>query len=1164
MRSRIAGVLLSGVRSMDRFKLMPADKSRSRASIAVNWILAVAVVAGAAGAAHAQPSFSKVFLPDTIGPGGTSTLRFEITNNGETPASDLAFTDTLPASLVIASPANTATTCAGTLAAPSGGTTITFSDGAVAIFSSCFVSVDVTGATPGAHMNVSGPLTSSAGNSGSASATLTVATDRPGFTKVFTPSSVSRGARSTLTFTIDNTANATEVTTANFTDTLPSGMEIASPANAVTDCGSAPVTPTLTAAPGSSAIAFAYFGVGGFPAVGAGASCTVEVDVIATGAGLLGNTSSELLSTVSGDLRSSGKASAVLEVTSGTISLRKSFTNDPVPPGGTVNLQFVIDNLSRDASASNISFTDDLDATLSGLVATGLPLSNPCGAGSQLTGTGLLTLSGGNLGPGGSCTINVTLQVPTAASAGAYPNTTSAITANVGGSPFTGDPASETLFVESAPILTKEFIDDPVGAGGAVTLRFTITNSGSESITEIEFNDDLNAVIPFSLAANSLVAGNGNAEPMAGVCGAGSQLTLFDPPDIGMFVIPADPSQLIFTGGSLAPAGSAGERCTFDVVLDVDSGVPAGTYTNTTSSTTATVGMNSVTGSPASDDLVIVGAPRLTKEFTDDPVAPGGTVTLKFTLDYTGDNVVSDATDITFTDDLAAAITGLAATGLPLNDLCGSGNGTLTGTVGNTMLTFAGATLSPGDTCTFSVNLEVPDTATAGPHTNTTSTVMATVQGAAAMSPGASDDLLISGLRFTKEFTDDPVIPGGTVTLEFTLENSSPDRNATALSFTDNLANVLGGLTATGLPMADVCGTGSQLSGTTNLSFTGGNLAAGASCTFSVTLQVPAMAASGTYGNTTSNLIATIDGTPVILPPAADQLTVSGDVLLLTKTFTDDPVALGGTVTLEFTVANGDAVNSVSAIAFSDDLDAALSGLVAVGLPAADVCGAGSQISGTSLLSLTGGSLAAGASCTFSVTLQVPAMVPSGTTIRNTTSSLTGMAGGLAATGGPASDELTISFLSFSKTFESIAEAGGTVQITFHIDNLNPTAAVSTLSFFDNLDTALAGLAATGLPLNDICGTGSSITGSSILTFSGGNLPPGGSCTFSVNLAVPADAPLAGDFLNTTGELFVSGLPVADAASDTLQVRTSITNSATATASGAAPAMGQTTNTVQP
>ena len=59
-------------------------------------------------------------------------------------------------------------------------------------------------------MNVSGDLTSSAGSSGTASADLTVATNRPGFSKSFSPATVPIGSRSRLTFTIDNTANGSQ------------------------------------------------------------------------------------------------------------------------------------------------------------------------------------------------------------------------------------------------------------------------------------------------------------------------------------------------------------------------------------------------------------------------------------------------------------------------------------------------------------------------------------------------------------------------------------------------------------------------------------------------------------------------------------------------------------------------------------------------------------------------------------------------------------------------------------------------------------------------------------------------------------------------------------------------------------------------------------------
>ena len=428
-----------------------------------------------------------------------------------------------------------------------------------------------------------------------------------------------------------------------------------------------------------------------------------------------------------------------------------------------------------------------------------------------------------------------------------------------------------------------------------------------------------------------------------------------------------DRQGLSMTAGSLAAAPGAGSSCTFDVTLTIPVGFPGGTYTNTTEEITATVDGATRTGDPASDDLVVVAAPRLTKEFTDDPVDPGGTVTLEFTLENT--STTDDATDITFSDDLDGAVTGLAATGLPMSDICGAGS-LITGT---TDLMFTGGSLTAGESCTFSLTLQVPGTAPPGPHTNTTSSVVATVLGVTATENGASSDLMVGGLTFTKSFTDDPVIPGGTVTLEFTLENTSTTDDATGITFTDNLSDALSGLASTSGTLNDICGTGSSLigsAGSTFLTLIGGNLLAGESCAFNVALLVPAPTVSDTYGNTTSNLTATIGGTPTTLPPATDELTVNSDLLSLTKSFTDDPVAPGGTVTLEFTLSNLDTSNTATDIEFTDNLGAVLMGLVAAGLPAPEC---GGTISGTDDLTFSGGSLAPGASCTFSVAVMVPA-----------------------------------------------------------------------------------------------------------------------------------------------------------------------------------------------
>ena len=882
---------------------------RSQLSLAIRsfflgfTFLTAMALASAANAQTPLPSFSKSFTPDTIGPGGTSRLIFDIENSGASPATDLAFTDTLPAGVSIANPADARSTCDGgssdnvgrgnlpVLSAPAGGSTISLSGSSVGGADFCSISVNVTSSTVGTHNNVSGDLTSSAGNSGPASADLTVAADLPGFSKSFSPSTVPLGGRSTLTFTIDNSANASVVPNLDFTDDLPDGMVIAGPSNAATTCGTPIVPATLSAVPGTSVITLDANGTAGSPAVAAGATCTVTVDVIGTGVGLLDNVSGELLA----EFVSSGVASATLEVTAGTISLMKSFIDDPVPPGGTAILEFTINNSDRDFSATNIAFSDDLTTALAGLTFDSL-LANDCGGSVSGSGTTDIIFTGGTLGLESSCTIRVSLTVP-AAPSGMYNNITSAVTADINSVPVVGNVATEILSVQPAPRLTKEFTDDPIGAGDDVTLRFTIVNtSATASADAIAFTDELTTFLPFPVSATL------PTDP----CGVGSSVSLISPT--------TDAHSLSLTGGNLAASGS----CTFDVTLTVPAGVAAGTYTNITSEITALINNEeAVSGAPASDDLVVVAAPQLTKEFTNDPVKPGDTVTLQFTLIHDA-TASGDATGISFTDDLNAALTGLASTSGRQTDICGIGSQI----DGTSTLTFSGGTLTPGGTCTFSVSLAVPVGAGSANYANTTSNVTATVSGVSATGNPASDNLQVADLTFSKSFTNDPVVAGGNVTLEFTLTNTST-LDATDITFSDNLNDVLPGtpdLTVVGTPSSP-CGTLTNIGG--SLSFTGGSVLAGESCTFSVTLNVPAGVADDRYVNTTSNLSATIGSIQnVIFNPATDELTVG--VLDLIEDTDGDGVIDGAdncptVANPEQADANGDGIGD--ACALDGDMD---------------------------------------------------------------------------------------------------------------------------------------------------------------------------------------------------------------------------------------------------
>lgn len=1080
--------------------LLSVCAPRSKTSLVFGLVAGAVVLLGAAVSAQPPPTgvtFSKSFSPATIGPGNVSTLTFTIESMNPDPVIDLAFTDTLPAALTLAAPSFLSNTCGGTLTAPEGGTTIALTGGAVGATSSCQITVDVTGTAIGSHQNDSGNLTSSVGTIAPAVATLTIAGDRPSFSKSFSPALVQLGETSRLTFTIDNTAVGSLVSFLSFSDNLPVGLEIAGPPNVSNTCNG-----TLTAPAGGGTISL----LGG--SVLANTDCTIGVDVTPTAVGRLDNRTSDL-AFLGG---SSGKASASLTVVADELALVKSFVDDPAFPGGTTTLEFSITNLHRNDTATGITFTDDLNAVLMGLQAVPPLPTDPCGAGSILLGTSLLTLTGGTLGPGETCTFQVTLQVPAGASPGSFPNTTSSVTGTVGGSPVTGAPATDSLVVDVFPVLTKTFQDSTVASGATVDVELTITNSSTSfGATDITFFDDVSVFLAGTTPVGlPLAACGGTLDPVN------------DFPDIGSV-------SLVLSSGSLGPGAS----CNFTVTLQIDPGAPAGTYTNTTSQVTATVDGATRTGPPASDSLDVVAPPTLFKEFTDDPVDPGGLVTLELTL--THDEVApGDATAVSFTDDLDAALSGLAAIGLPLNDVCGAGS-QLAGVPDASTLSFTGGTLAPGETCTFSVTLQVPLAAPPGFHTNTTGPVTATVLEESATGNPATDDLLVSGVTLTKEFVGDPVLPGSPVILRFTLTNDNPDFDTTDISFTDNLDDVITGLTATVLPADGFCGMGSQVTGISDLSVTVASLAAGASCTFDVTLQVPAGTASATYPNLTSPVVATLDGSTVAIDPAADGLIVDANLLQLIKEFTDDPANPGGTVTLEFTVTNLSSTETITAIAFTDDLDAALTGLASDSGPQMDVCGAGSQLDGTSVLSFTGGTLGPGASCTFSATLRLPTVIAGGGAVTNFTSMPTGSAGGLPVEGAPASDELSINLLAFSKTFDGPTAATGTAVLTFTVENLSATTAASNLGFSDDLDAVISGLVANDTPQSGVCGAGSQITGTSLLTFSGGSLAPGASCSFPVTLAVPAGA-TPGTFLNTTSQLISAGLPVSAPATDSLQI----------------------------
>ena len=437
--------------------------------------------------------FGKSFSPDTIGSGNTSTLTFNLNNPAPGSLMTISFDDTLPAGVVVASPVNEMTDCAGGMVTASpGGSTIDFSMPVLGGMTSCSVSVDVTSSTPGTHINTSGDLLSQLGSNGRATAALTViaAQPVPAFSKVFAPDMIAAGGDSTLTFTIDNTGSTLPASSLDFTDDLPAGVTVADPANASVACSGG----VLSAASGLGTISYS----GG--SVAASSTCTISVDVAASVSGVFVNTTGDLTST----LGNSGTANDTLNAAAPPPpSFSKSFAPNSILAGGVSTLSFLIDNSSSLLPADSLDFTDNLPAGV--VVASPAAASTTCMGGivSAASGSGTISYSGGSVAAGSSCSLNVDV---TSAVVGAALNTTGDLTSTLGNS----GTASDTLSVTATPLPTflKAFAPAAIPIGGVSTLTFTIDNSANAvPANSLDFSDNLPAGMQVASPANAVVVG---------------------------------------------------------------------------------------------------------------------------------------------------------------------------------------------------------------------------------------------------------------------------------------------------------------------------------------------------------------------------------------------------------------------------------------------------------------------------------------------------------------------------------------------------------------------------------------------------------------------------------------------------------------------------------
>lgn len=558
----------------------------------------------------AAPSIAKAFGAANIPLNGTTSLTFTITNPAANSVAEagVAFTDTFPAGIVVATPPALTNTCGGAATAVAGSGNISLAGGTVAANGTCTITTNVTGVASGQFVNTTGSVSSTNGGTGNtATASISVATP-PTILKAFGAATIPLNGSTSLTFTISNPAgNSIALTGVGFADNLPAGLVVATPSGLTTTCGG-----IATAASGASVLTLSG------NTLPPNSSCTYSANVTGTSGGIKNNS-------VVATATESGPGAASIASTTVIVPpvIVKAFGAASVPLNGSTSLTFTIQNNNATSALSSVAFTDAFPAGL--VVSTPNGLTGSCGGAiTAVQGTGTVSLAGATLAPATSCTFSVNA---TSTTVGAKNNTTGNVTSLEGG---VGGTASASLAGIAAPVIAKAFAPVAISANTNSVLTLTITNPAANpaALTGVAFTDAFPA---------GLVISTPNA--LTNTCG-------------GVVTATAGTGVASLAGGTIA----ANSSCTIGVNV---TSATRGTFNNTTGAVTSA---NGGAGNTASASINVI-APDLaiTKSHTGNLLR--GQIGAVYTLTVT--NLGSDGTAgaVNVVDALPAGLTATAISG---------------------------------------------------------------------------------------------------------------------------------------------------------------------------------------------------------------------------------------------------------------------------------------------------------------------------------------------------------------------------------------------------------------------------------------------------------------------------------------------------------------------
>ncbi|HVS99593.1 MAG TPA: DUF11 domain-containing protein [Solirubrobacterales bacterium] len=311
----------------------------------------------------------------------------------------------------------------------------------------------------------------------------------PQLDKSFSPEVLNVGGVSQLTYTITNTTELAAKEGWSFTDTLPAGLVVASPAMGSTTCA----TPTtIEAIAGSDKIAVKGSLAAEMP------YCTVEVNVTSEKEGRYVNGPDDVTEI---GIEPPGEA-PVEFADNADLAIEKSVAPTPGTPGGEATFTLAVTNHGPD-TAKGVLVADPIPAGLEFVSAQA-----PCAEAG-----GEVRCPLGSLAKGESVSLEFVVRIPASAEEGFVDTATVTSTTPDPDPSNNSDTAALPLFPEADLRIEKIALPDRLTAGGHVTYLLLVHNSGPSDATDVTVTDPVPAAI-------RLLA----AHPTQGTCSVASGL----------------------------------------------------------------------------------------------------------------------------------------------------------------------------------------------------------------------------------------------------------------------------------------------------------------------------------------------------------------------------------------------------------------------------------------------------------------------------------------------------------------------------------------------------------------------------------------------------------------------------------------------------------------